>query len=191
MLEKLKNRLEAFMPLEPAFWKEVLEYSKILTVKKNEILINYDSKSKDGYFILEGSFMVSQVQESGQSKAVWFHFDEIFDFMATPDSYFMDTPTKYELKALEDSKVVKLNKQRVDSWVQTYSCFNQIYIQSIITDFVTIYEARSSLLSLSALDFLKYTKENFPFIFEKLPSYYIADFIGVTPEWYSKLQKKL
>ena len=191
MIEKLKQRLSEFGPIEEDFWKEVLAHHKLLNVKKDELLIRYNTASKDAYYILSGSFLVSQISESGTKKAIWFHFDDIFDVVASPDSYFKDGLTKYEVKALEDAVVVKLNKQRIDEWIKKYASFNNFFINKFVLDFLTIYEARSSLLTFTSLEFLKYTKEHFPFIFDRLPSYLIADFIGVTPEWYSKLQKKL
>ena len=191
MIQKLKAKFEENGPMDEAFWNELLEKHKIITVNKNEILVRFNSLSRDYYFILKGSFVSSQISESGAQKSIWFHFDEFFEFMGCPDSLFMDEPTKYQLKAMEDSMVLKLSKPVVDHWVKHNSYFNQLYLQNFVNDFVTIYEARSCLLTFTSLEFLKYTQEKFPYLLEKLPSYHIADFMGISPEWYSKLKKKL
>ncbi len=195
MIDKFRYRLNditsSTFPLEDAFWVEAEANYKLLTINKGEVLVRYNSLSQDLYYIVEGSFKCSQVLEDGQSKAIWFHFKEQFDFMACPDSFFTDEFTKYELEAIEDAVLMKFSKQLIYSWILRFRGFNYLFIHGIISDFVTIYEARSSLLALSSLDFLRYSKEKFPILFEKLPAYYVAEFMGVSPEWYSKLQKKL
>lgn len=191
MLDKLKNRIAKTVKIEDHIWEEVKKHHKVQEVKKNEILVRYNEMSKDVFFINSGAFKVYQITENGNRRAIWFHFADVFEFMACLDSYFMDEYTKYELVAIEDAVVIKFNKQRIDDWIKNHQSFNYFFVSNIIDDFVTIYEARSYLLSYSSIDFLKYTQQKFPFILNKLPDYHIADFIGVSPEWYSKLQKKL
>ncbi|MEL6190537.1 MAG: Crp/Fnr family transcriptional regulator [Bacteroidota bacterium] len=191
MLEKFRKKLLESGPVEDALWQEIQRQAKFLEVKKGEELVQYYSVSTDLFFVLKGSFVVSQITEQGDSKAVWFHFDDVFEYVGSPDSLFSGESTKYEIKALEDGKVIKFPKEVIDVWVKTYPSFNQIFIETIVHDFITIYDARSSLLTYSTLEFLQYTQEKFPFILEKLPAHYIADFLGITPEWYSKLKKKL
>ncbi len=191
MFEKVKETIERVAPIETGLWEDIRRRGKVIPVQKNEILIRYGSKCRETYYIVEGSFVKSQISESGVSKAVWFHFDDYFEFLATADSFFADEHTKYEIKALEDSVVIKFSKQMIDEWVEAYTCFNQFYRHYIIQDFITIFEARSCLLTYSSVEFLQYCQKRFPFLFLKLPGHYIADFIGVTPEWYSKLQRKV
>lgn len=191
MIDKLNEGIKQFGPVEDAFQEELTANHKVIDVKKNEVLIRYNTISKDVYLILEGSFICSQISESGSTQAIWFHFEDFFDSVATLDSFYMDEHTKYEIKAMEDSKVVKISKQNLDRWIETYHAFSQFFLRNIIQDFVIIYEARSCLLTYNSLEFLRYTKRKFPFLFERLPAYYIAEFMGITPEWYSKLQKKL
>lgn len=191
MINQLKAQLEVYHELDKGFWGEVLDHHKIIQVQKDDIVIRYNSICKDVYFLVQGSVKCSQILEDGGSKAVWFHFDDIFEAVVAPDSFYDEEPTKYEFRALEKSTLIKIKKEWLNHWVATYKCFNYIFVHNIVRDFVSIYEARSCLLSLSSLDFLKYTRRKFPFIFEKLPAYLIADFMGVTPEWYSKLNRKV
>lgn len=191
MLDKIRQKIEQVMQIEELFWEEFLEHHKVIQVRKNEVLVRHSTISQDVYIIVEGSFVCSQILEDGTSKAIWCYFDEQFEVMSCLDSYFMGEQTKYELKALENSTLAKLSKNTVDNWVNKYAFFSRFYIQDVIQNFITIYEARSSLLSMSSLDFLRYSRDKFPIMFERLPSYYIADLMRITPEWYSKLQKKL
>lgn len=192
MLERLRNFITTeFSKDQEEFWHEIQSQAKTESVSKNEILVRYYSKSQDVYFVESGSFVCSQISDSGKSTAIWFYFSDIFENVACVDSYFNGENTKYEIKALEDSTVTRFHKSTIDSWFNKYDAFKRFYVESIIQDFLTIFEARSSLLTFTSLEFLQYTKTRFPFIFDRLPAHMIADFMGITPEWYSKLQKKL
>lgn len=191
MFQRLKEKVNAIATLEEGLWADIQAQAKIIEVEKHELLVRYGDKSKDVFFVAEGSFACSQVSESGKSTAIWFYFDDVFEFMATVDSLYNDEPTKYELKALKDSVVIKLPIAAVHHWADTSIAFGQLHRERIVMDFITVFEARSCLLTFTSLEFLGYIREKFPFIFEKLPGHYIADFMGITPEWYSKLQKKL
>ncbi len=187
----LKEQIEKIGPLADNLWEEIQTYAEISQVRKNEILVPYQSLNKYVFKVISGSFMCSQISESGTKKAVWFHFDDESDIMSSQDSYFNNEPTKYEFKALEDSEVFSIHKTHTDRWIETYEVFNRFYLKNIINDFIIVYEARSCLLTYTSTEFLLYIQKKFPTIFEKIPDRYIADFMGVTPEWYSKLRKKL
>ena len=191
MIDKLKSRIEESGKVEDEIWVEVAKFVKPKEVKKNEILVRYSTTSQEAYFILSGSFVCSQISESGVQKAIWFFFDEVFNFMTCPDSFFLQEPTKYELKAMEDSTILSINKKRIDHWITNYPGFNRFFIDDFTKEFVKIYEARSNLLTFSSLEYLQYVHDKFPFLLSKLPAYYIAEFMGISAEWYSKLQKKL
>ncbi|MEM6767146.1 MAG: Crp/Fnr family transcriptional regulator [Bacteroidota bacterium] len=191
MLEQLRQTLTALTPIDDRLWEDIEKNAKPLEVSKGETLIQFSTVCTDLFYIAKGSFVVSQITEKGESRAVWFHFEDAFEYMTSPDSFFIEESTKYEMKAMEASQVIKFSKEVVQGWVSSYPSFNRLFLDFIIRDFVIIYEARSSLLTLSTLEFLQYTQEKFPFIIQRLPSHYIADFLGITPEWYSKLKKKL
>lgn len=191
MLNRLREKLEEIEAHPETFWDEMNEHHKILRTQKKDILIRYNTICKDIHLILEGSFVCYQISESGVKKAVWFFFEDHFTCAASPDSFFTGVPTKYEIEALEPSIVVKLPQDIIDSWVLKFPSFNRLFIKNIIKDFVTIYEARSCLLTYNSEEFLNYVSQKFPFLLDKLPAYLIADFMGISPEWYSKLKKKL
>jgi len=50
---------------------------------------------------------------------------------------------------------------------------------------------RGVFLTNSVEEFVIYLKENHPLFFLRVKDYYLAQFIGISPEWFSKLKKKL
>ncbi|MEM6318577.1 MAG: hypothetical protein AAF960_12975 [Bacteroidota bacterium] len=191
MYNKLKEKLEKRSQfIEEDLWQAIKTNSERITVKKNEVLIPIGSRQKYVYFIASGSFIASIVTANGDKRAIWFHFDELFSIVTCPDSYFLNEATKYEVSAIEDATLLRFQKEMVDNWVLAYQSFNQFYINDIIAEFMIMNEIRAIQLSHTPLQFLSYIRKNYPTIIDSVSSKNLAHFLGVSPEWYSKLKKK-
>ena len=188
----LKNKLECSgLSLNSNLWEEMQTQSKVMTLKKNEVLVNVGSKQKYVYFVSEGSFVVYLFTQDGGRKAVWFHFDDLFSMAAAADSYYLNEPTKYEIGAMEKSTVIRFSKQSFDLWILKYPLFNQFYIKGITYGRVIVQEARAQRLVCSPEQYYFYLSEKFPSMVKKVSSKNMAHFLGVSPEWFSKIKKRM
>ena len=188
---RLKERIQRSVFVSDVLWAELQAQGTIIHVKKNEILVNQSSKQRNIFYIASGSFMHSLVSETGYSQAVWFFFDETFDFTTCLDSYFLNKPTKYTITAMEDSVVIKYSKQAMDNLIKNYPAYNEFFISHITLDLVILNEYRAYSLVNGPLDTMKYLEENCPEVSRRVSSKNMAHFLGISPEWYSKLKKKL
>ena len=189
--DKLKERIQRSVFVSDDLWNELRTKGTLINIKKNENLVMSGSKNRNVFFIASGGLMHSVVSESGYSQAVWFFFDDFFDFSTSLDSFFLNEPTKYSISALEDSVVIKFSKQTIDHLIQEYQTFNEFFMTNITLDFVMIYEFKSYSLVNTPLDTMKYLKSNYPHMTKRVSSKNMAHFLGISPEWYSKLKKKL
>ncbi|MEM1321898.1 MAG: Crp/Fnr family transcriptional regulator [Bacteroidota bacterium] len=161
-----------------------------MSTRKDEVLIPSGSVNKYSYFVASGSLATTMITESGESRAVWFHFDNKFRVALCPDSYFLDEPTQYEMRALEDTRLIRFHKQNIDAWAAKYPAFNQLYFKDLANISTIIQDLRSYKLSHTPLQFLTYINNKYPVFSQRLSSKHMAHFLGVSPEWYSKLKKK-
>ncbi len=191
MYQKLKESFEFDgQPINKDLWDEMKTQSNLLQIKKKEVLIPYGSNKKYVYFIASGSFMLTLSFREGEGKAVWFHLDSMSNMATCADSYFLNEPTKYELIALENSTVIRFSKKSFDSWVLKYAMFNQFYIRGITYERIAIQESRALRMLCTPEEYLNFINEKYPQLTKRIPSKYIAHFLGISPEWYSKLKKK-
>lgn len=191
MIEKFKNKIEKYVKVSEEFSLELKLACKAIELKKNDILVRYGGIYRKAFFINRGSFKSSLLTPNGVSKTTWFYFDELFNVIPIKDSFLNGKPTKYEITALEDSEVLEIDMAYVNSWLEKFPEFNEFFRLDMITDFIMGEEIRTHLLCYSKKDFLNYLYNNFPIIVLRAPSHALADFIGITPEWYSKLKRKL
>lgn len=189
MLEKLKTKLEGRFELVPELWEEIAASAKQINLKKDEVLIPYSSLKKAAYLIVSGSLKQSLIHSNGNQTATWFFFEHIFDVAVSFDSYSLDEYTKYEFTALENSVVFQIKKERVEDWAERFPSFSKFYREDCMGSFVLFSEIRNHMVSHSTSEFLQYLKKRYPQIIEKVPSKYLAEFMGITPEWFSKINR--
>ncbi len=189
MINNLKRRIKMSHDISDNLWSDIVCKSKVMYLNNKEILVRQGVKCKSIYYIVSGTFMASFISENGNKCAVWFYFDKSSDFISCSDSYFSDVYTEYEIKAVEDSCVIKLDKKNMDYWAANSFAFNRFYISEIIKHYQTVFEARSNLITLTPIEYLNFIKKKHPFIFKRIPSYSIAQFMGISQEWFCKIKK--
>lgn len=190
-MNRLKEAIGKEIKLSTRLWNKIEERSKSFKLNKGDVLVSFGSVNRFTFFLSSGSCICSQSTPSGKSRVIWFYFHDLFEFFGTPDSLFNGEPTKYELRAFDQCEVVKIHKDTIDELIETEPSFSTFFSKRILFDFITVFEARSYLITCTPSEFLAYVNEKYPQIIDRMPSKYIADFIGVTPEWYVKVKKTL
>ena len=191
MLNTFREKIEEYTAINDKHWEDIKQNCTVLNIKKKEILVKYNDSSDALFFIASGSFEISQAFNNGDVKTVWFFLDNMFDIMGCLDSVFLGVATKYEITAIEDSTVIKFSYNLIESWLEKYPYLNEFVRKDIIYGLVNLFEIRNHMSSHSSLEFIKYLKTNYPNVLERIPDKNIAELMGITPEWYSKLQRKL
>ncbi|MEM6895426.1 MAG: Crp/Fnr family transcriptional regulator [Bacteroidota bacterium] len=191
MIDEFKSKIESYVKVSDEFLSELQSNCKLVKLKKNDVLVKYGGIYRKAFFIKKGSFKSSLLTPDGSSKTTWFYFDELFTIIPIRDSFLSGKPTKYEITALEESEVLEIEMSAVNVWLKKFPEFGEFFRLDMINDFIMGEEIRTHLLCYSKKDFLQYLHKHFPVIVLRTPSRALADFIGVTPEWYSKLKRKL
>lgn len=191
MIQRLREKLESIIPVTDELWHQIQSEWEEISIKKGEKLVRYGEFNKKIYFVSSGSLEISMILNDGAAKSVWFFLDEIFPVATTQDSAFLDEPTKYEITALEDCTLLRSDCTTMDITIEKYPQLYKFKSEDILRDFITMNEIRNHIIMLKPLDFLKYLKTNYPSILRRIPDKNLANVMGITPEWYSKLKKKL
>lgn len=140
-------------------------------------------------FVQKGVLRMFYIAEDGKEINVQFFFED--DFVASYQSFITQTPSKYYIQALEDCELITIS---YDSLQNAYSNslpwqqFGRIIAEKVYT----LSEQRNeSLLFMNAEErYLDLAKKR-PIVFEKVPLYHIASFLGIERESLSRIRKKI
>ena len=186
----LKGRLEQHITLDDGLMESFENNGKIIRIPKKKLLIIPGTRDDSVYFIAKGAFLMAIVTESGESKTTSFFLDHYHDFIMCPDTVYFNTPTIYEVKAVEDAVVIKFTGEFINHLLDSNHALLKYSLQELRRDVAINSIIKDARMALSAAKFLQLLYDQYPLIFQRFPAQSIAEFMGITPVWLSKLRKK-
>jgi CRP-like cAMP-binding protein len=169
----------------------VVGMGQLKSIKSQTKLIDAGKECQMIYFILKGAFVCRHLnKETGDKRTIEFHMDDFQPFMTCVDSYFTNTPTACELLAISNAEVLAFRKNDLEELAHTHQALSAFYYSRIINALVSVHDFKTKLIQYSSDSLYRYMICHYPQIIQKIPSKYIAEFMGISPEWLSKLKRK-
>jgi len=193
-MDKLRHFLETIIELDDDEWLGISKQCTCTTHSKGESL-NYLTDTRKIAFIFSGVVRSYVVEVDGKDYTWNFHYsgnDAKINNLFVVDYMSLLTGEKAVLNfdVLEECEVVSLPYEVLLSLSAQYEKW-QRYCRIVTEEAYLITRERTlTLLCKSASQRLNILKDNFPDIFEKIPDYYIASYLGIAPQTLSRLQNK-
>lgn len=169
----------------------IFQHASFLEVKNQAQLIRPGQVCNQIYFIISGSFVCRYIDEDLEiEKAINFFMDDFHPFMSCVDSFFSGEKTRCELRAIEHSTVIVLNKHNLESLIDTDTNLFRFYHSIVTTALQEENDFKLKIISYTSEQLYQYLISTFPMIIQRVPSRFIAEFMGISPEWLSKLKHK-
>jgi CRP-like cAMP-binding protein len=173
-------------PLE--IWESFAAFLKRNSYKKNEIIKEVNKKENNLSIITKGSAGIFLWKKNSAICLDLCYENEFFgDYM----SFLTQQPTQLFTQAIEPTEILSI----------TFSDLNELYISSTIGTnigriaseslFIHKQTQQIDLLMLTAEE--RYLKlfERQPGIIQRTPQKHIASYLGITPESFSRIRKKI
>ena len=185
----LLDNLAKHIQLTPE--EEVLFLSKTKTdyYKAKTILLNAGEVCKNSYFVNSGvlrSFTINDnIVEHVLSFACqgWWIGDMYSLLSQKPGNLF--------IQVLEDAEVVVLSKENQEILYQEIPKLERFFRILAENSLVAHQERLMDNLSLSAEERFEKLCKKYPDLIQKVPQKQLASYIGVTPEFFSKMKSKM
>lgn len=157
--------------------------------KAKELLLKENEICHQSFFVLDGILQSYNIDEQGIKHTLslatsgW--------WMADMYSFLSGNPGQLFIEAIENTSVLCLRKE------DQQLLFNQIpkidrYFRILIENSLIANQQRIiDNLSLTAEERYERFCQKYPTIKDKVPQIHIASYLGVTPEFFSKMKRKL
>lgn len=144
--------------------------------------------SEDTYFILEGCVR-KYILVDGNEISTNFYTEE--QWILSTENFSEKSPSHYNLICVEDTTVVIGNEQKAQELFKQFPRFETTSRQ--IMEAVFMEQQKQMISYITDKPEQRYLKllESRPNIFQRVPQYDIATYIGVKPESLSRIRKKL
>jgi len=171
--------------------QQIADKIEVRRVKSNSILLLPGNICTQVYFVVSGGFVCRYFNENLEiPKTINFYLDDLHPFMACVDSYFSQQPTACELRAVRDSVVLSMSKKNLDAMMQSNPVLQGFYDSLVIQALVEENELKLKIIAHNAEQLYQYLLDELPAVIQKVPSKYIAEFMGISAEWLSKVKRR-
>lgn len=166
----------------------VLNASVQKRLRKNQYLLEEGEVSDFVGFVVKGSFRLFRIGDNKQEHVMRFAIENwwISDFI----SFMSGQPSNCYIEALEDSELIRFSKQKWDELLAASPNFRQI-IEALTTKNFEAHQDRifSNISDPAEVRYEKFV-QNYPTLYNRIPLYMIASFLGLTRETLSRIRKQ-
>lgn len=189
-LQNLKSKFESYAPISENSWQLMESIVEFQSVKKGELLLRNGEIAKDIYFICKGALRAFITDGAGNT-----YNKNIFlegDFAGSKASLLQQTPSNFEIEALEDSILIKINYKRYKELIFQKDDLKNFYISYLEKHWVIEKERREiSIVMENATERYLQLLSKHPDICERIALHHIASHLGITPTQLSRIRKAL
>jgi CRP-like cAMP-binding protein len=188
-VEPLLNYFERLIPLNREEKELVTEKFHPRLFRKRQYALQEGDVCTQFYFIVRGCMRMYKIDEKGSVHILQFAAENYWIIYL--GSFHKEKPSELNIDALEDTMVLQISRSDLISLYLQAPKFDRIFRVLIENSFVRLQERLLQNISSTAEDRYHSFLETYPHLVNRLSQTQIAAFLGITPEFLSRLRNKL
>ncbi len=159
----------------------------IVELKKKEILLFVGDHSSHMRFISKGCLRSYYMDREAKEHIIQIGIEDwwINDLY----SYLTNTPAKQFIQAIDDSVVLQIHKDHLNKLFLTIPALERFWRFKFENAYVALQERTINTMSKTAEERYIEFRSKYRSIEQRIPQYMVASYLGITPEFLSKLRK--
>jgi len=187
-MDLLFKNIERQVSLSEKDKKILSEAFRLKKVKRKHFLLEAGEPCKHLYFVLHGCLRAYYIDKNGFERVVSFAIE---DWWMSDFGFHAGSQSVLTIDTLEDSEVLYIDKPSMD---KLYDQIPQLdrYFRIILQNALMVQMERiMQINSFTAEERYIAFQKKYPQFVRRIPQKYLASFLGITPEFLSKLKKQL
>jgi CRP-like cAMP-binding protein len=177
------------LPLKETEKEELRSIVQQRSIRKRQSILQEGDVCKHYTYVVSGCFRMLSVDKKGIEHNIQFAAES--DWISDIGSFFSEKPSQLFIEALEQSTVLQIEKKDLLKIYGSSLKFNRNFRVIIENKFVELQTRVLQNISSTAEERYTFFIEQYPHLSNRLPSTQIASYLGVTPEFLSKVRKSL
>lgn len=187
--DSILNNIKRYVVLSEEEKKRLTTIIRTTKIRKRQYIDQPGYVCKFRNYIVQGAFRSYYVDKDGKEHTVQIAVEDWFvsDFY----SYIAQTPATLYVEALEDSVIFQMNYEDIEGLCKEIQGLSEYF--RVTTERAFAFSRNRALSNLSMTAEEKYIEllERYPNIVNRVPQKVIASYLGITPEFLSKIRKNL
>lgn len=188
MARQLLDHISRFISLSPELESGIPAFFELHIVSNKEILSSSNRICDRLFFVVSGCLHAYFVDQQGVEKSLQFALENwwISDYQA----FYNQKPTDINIQALEDSEVCSISKTKYAALLKAHPEMESYFRQMYEIGYGAAMTRIKFLFNYSKEEIFFNFTEQFPGFVNRVPQYVLATYLGLTPEYLSKLRAK-
>jgi CRP-like cAMP-binding protein len=189
IIDKLFSNFDNYLPLSSSEKQDLAGRVIQRKIKRRQFILQENDVCKHYTFVAEGCFKKFQVDEKGTEHNLQFAAEG--DWLMEIVSFYYEKPSAVYIEAIEPSVIFQISKPDLYHLLDTNPKFDRnfrvIVENRLVETENRIFQAISSTAEERYLAFVN----QYSHLLSRLPNTQIASYLGITPEFLSKVRKDL
>ncbi len=168
---------------------EIIEfYFQQKKVKKKDFILRAGEIYRYSTFVLKGCFIIYFFDEEGKKHITQIGQEEAW--VGDIASFIAQQPSDFYTEALENSEVCYISKAKLELLYAKVPKLERHFRLLIQNAYVASQNKANTRISVGAKQRYQTLIQKFPNIEQRVPQYIIASFLGIRPEYLSRIKNK-
>lgn len=186
-LQPFLDHLNQFLALNEQEKEFLMQAVGLREFSKGSILLKTEEISQSFYFNLKGCVRLYYEIE-GEEKTAFFYTEN--QFISSYESFTRQLPSRHSLQCIEDCQLVEIGLEAAAKLLAFSPKFEALARIMMEEELIIYQEIISSFITLKPEErYLKLSEES-PALFQRIPQYHLASYLGITPESLSRIKKR-
>jgi CRP-like cAMP-binding protein len=187
--EKLFASFNRYLPLDEPEKADLRMRVVERRIKRRQFILQEDEVCRHYTFVADGCFKVFQVDKKGVEHNLQFAAEN--DWIMIIDSFYSEKKSNVFIEAIEPSTICQISRPDLIYFVRTYPKFDRNFRVIVETRFAELENRFLQIVSATAEErYLAFLRQ-YPALSQRLPNTQIASYLGITPEFLSRIRKKI
>jgi CRP-like cAMP-binding protein len=158
-------------------------------IKRKQFILQENDVCKHYTFVVEGCFKKYYVDKKGIEHNLQFIAED--DWVMEIESFYSEKPSQFYIEAIEPSVVLQISKPDLLHLFSHHPKFDRNFRVIVENRFVEIeHRVLQNISSTAEERYLTFLKQ-YPKLSNRLPNTQIASYLGITPEFLSKIRNNI
>ena len=187
-MENLLQYLHSIHPLSPGLYEHLYDILRVKELSKKDFLLRAGHISRSICFINKGLLRCFYIKDDTEVCS-WFMKEG--DVIVSVESFFLQKPSYENIQALEDCEVFYIDYSQLQHIYQHFPEFN--FIGRVVTEkYYALSEQRLYALRMQrSHERYAYLMAHSPELIQRVPSKYLASYLGITDVTLSNIKSKI
>ncbi|MDX1940032.1 MAG: Crp/Fnr family transcriptional regulator [Saprospiraceae bacterium] len=187
-MRNIIKHFDKYLPLDNKEEEALTDRLTERKIKRKQYILQEGDICRYFTYVVGGCFKMYGVDNSGVEHNLVFAAED--DWIADIDSLHKERPSKLFIEAIEPSTILQLSKGDLWYLYTNYPKFDRNFRVIIEDKYIELQNRLLQMFSATAYERYERFLEQYPNLSNRLPNTQIASYIGITPEFLSKIRNE-